>query len=246
MATKKRVIRKKMKEPDQFITFSTKAMKYINENRKELTLAIGVAVVAIIISIVIYSVLKTQKEEASFMFGQISEIMQKPVIAKEEAKEQELPEGFETYETMDKKIEDAMKAINSLKDKYSSSSVSKLATLYKSSLYLQDNKIDDAVMSAELYLKEQSDSSLNFLAQEILGYSYETKGDKEKALGMFENMSKTENKIIKAYGIYHSARILESLNKIDEAKDKYNEIVKDYADFPVKAQAENRLTVLNM
>jgi tetratricopeptide (TPR) repeat protein len=216
MAKKKRVTRKELlKKPDEFLTFSAKAMAFAANNQKPiLGVVIGVVVVALAFAGFRYfSNLSERKAYAVFEQGRslyLAEISgDKTAPAQEEAAEQ-----------FEKVIKE-----------YPSTKAARFTLLVYADMSYHRGDYQRAV---ELYQKALGAFSGEGAVQKLiwggLAYAYEAKKDYKTAAEYLQRITETEDEFMKADACYNLGRIMEALNHQEKALEAYNKVVEAYPD----------------
>jgi tetratricopeptide (TPR) repeat protein len=216
MAKKKRVKRKQLlKEPDEFLTLSAKAIGFVTNNQKPvLGVIIGVVVVALALAGFRYfSSLSERKAYTIFEQGRLHYLAEisgdKTAAAQEKAAEQ---------------FEEVIR-------EYPSTNAARFTLLVYADMSYHRGDHQRAI---ELYQKAlrafSGEGDIQKLIWVGLAYAYEAKGDYKSAAEYFERITDTKDEFMKADACYNLGRIMEALNNQEKALEAYNKVVQAYPD----------------
>ena len=216
MAKKKRVTRKKLlKEPDEFLTFSGKAIEFLADNQRSVFgVLIGVVVVAVAVAGFRY-------------FSNLSE--RNAYALFEQARLHYLAEisGDKTAPAQEEAAEQFEKVIR----KYPSTDAARFSLLVYADMSYHRGNYQRAI---ELYQKALGAFSAEGFIQKFiwngLAYAYEAKKDYKSAAEYFQRITETQDESMKADAYYNLGRMMEAVNHQEEALEAYNKVVKAYPD----------------
>ena len=208
MAVKKKIIKKKLKEPDEFISFTDHAFRFISHHYKRI-IAGGVILGVLMAAFFLFQKWEEKKEgEAYQPFGNALELYQmldSPYREGSPADYKSLIEKFDEVIT-----------------KFPSTSSGKLSVLYKGNLHLKLGEFDEATKAYETFLqKAGKEKFYRLLAMEGLGYAHEGKKEYEKAVEAYERMLAMGEGLQVANAYLSKGRCLEKLGKNKEALESY-------------------------
>jgi tetratricopeptide (TPR) repeat protein len=216
MAKKKRVTRKQLlKEPDEFLTFSAKAIQFIANNRRPvLGVVIGVVVVAVALSGFRYfSRLSERKAYAMFEKGRMrywAEISgeKEPAV-----------------------LEEAGKPFEVVLKKYPSTSAARLSLIVYADMSHHKGDYQRAIELYQEALKAFSgEGALRKLIWNGLGYSHEAQKAYKAAAEYFEKITDTQDEFMKGDAYYNLARMMEAMEHQQGALEAYSKVVDAYPD----------------
>ncbi len=209
MKVKKKITKKKLKQPDEFISFTEQSFLFMTKHSKQI--AIGVAIVLVLVlSFVLFRMWNQKKED---------EAQQRLAIALEAYQMASSPyrEGLpEEYKRALEGFEEVIKS-------FSGTRSARLSLLYKGGIHLRLGEFDEAIKAYETFLKKVGKEKFyQLLALEGLGYAYEGKKDYEKALKAYEEIIKQGDSFDRAGAHLYLARCYERVGNNDEAIRHYN------------------------
>ncbi|QTA83653.1 Tetratricopeptide repeat-containing protein [Desulfonema limicola] len=202
-----------LKEPDQFISFSTKMMNYIIKHKIAVLSSTGIvfALIIIISGIRYFSI---QEENKSFA------LMEKALARYETLEKEKGPE---------KAFEETQKDFQSIIDQYASRGGGRAARIAFANIAFQAKNFDKAVDLYKKALEDLSDdSSLKNMILSSLGYSYEGKNDYENAEKYFNMIVKGKDSLLKDDAVFNLGRIYAKMEKQDKSMEFYKKLVDEY------------------
>ncbi|NWG04814.1 MAG: tetratricopeptide repeat protein [Syntrophaceae bacterium] len=213
MTKPKKIIKKKLKKPDEFISFTERAFHFITHHFKSIAVGGGI-VLFIILSLIVYQKWETKNEEnASQLFHSIMETYQGVRSPYREGSIQEYKKVIEK--------------LNEVIDKFPRTPSGRLSLLYKGNLHLRLGEFDEAITSYETFLQKAGGEKLYLsFALEGLGYSYEGKKDYEKAIHAYQKILELGENFRVSDGHLALGRCYEKLGKNKEAVEQYKSFVK--------------------
>lgn len=216
MAKKKRVTRKQLlKEPDEFLTFSGKAIQFVANNQR-LVLGVLTGVVVIVLAFAgfgYFSKLSERRAYAMFEQGRshyLAEISGgKAPLSQKEAGEQ---------------FEEVLR-------KYPSTNAARLTLLVYADMSYHRRDYQKAI---ELYQKALSafsgDDAIKKLIWNGLAHSYEAKKAYQSAAEYFRKITESQDNFMKGDAYYNLARMMEALNHQEKALEAYKKVIEAHPD----------------
>ena len=228
MAKKKRLTRKELlKGPDEFVSFSARAIQFAVDNQRPLSYTLGglFVIVLALTAFRYFSGLSERKAYALFDQGLV------PYL------EQVSGKGTTPFEQVAKdKFDEVLK-------KYSSTKAAQLSLPLYADMSYREGSYDKAIELYERALKgfSQVDSPLQRLIWNGLGYSYEGKEDYKSASQYFQKITDSEGDFLKADAYFNLGRMFEAINNPKKAREAYSSLVKDYPGSANVQIAEERI-----
>ncbi len=213
MVKVKKITKKKLKEPDEFITFAQKSLLFITQHRKQIVVG-GVILILLILSILIYQRGERKKEKEAYLkFTTAVEVYH---VAISPYREIESSQFKHILTLFDEVI-----------TKFSSTSSGKLSHLYKGHIHLNLGEFDEAIKSYQTFLEKwRREKLFKIFAWEGLGYAYEGKGDFEKALNPYQKVLELGGDGPFALAYFNIGRCYEKLGRKKEAVESYRSFLK--------------------
>jgi tetratricopeptide (TPR) repeat protein len=214
MARIKRISKKKLKEPDEFISFTEKTYIFVKHYFKNMAIA-GIVVLVIILSILFYQRWeKRNEEEADRMYSSAVEMYRRA--------------GSLYSEGSPSEFKEVLKKFDEVITKYSRTSSGKLSLLYKGNILLRLGEFDEATKSFQAFLKKAGKEKLyQLFALEGLGYSYEGKKNYEKAIQAYQKMTEEGEGYELSNAYLDMGRCYEKLGKNKEALENYKAFLRE-------------------
>jgi tetratricopeptide (TPR) repeat protein len=216
VAKKKRVTRKKLlKEPDEFLTLSGKAIRFVTENQR---LVFGVVVGVVVVALAVagfryFADLSERKAYALFEQGRLHYL----AAISGDKTAPGYQEAAEKFEAVIRKYPSTDAAPFSLivyaDASHHSGDYQKAIELYQRAL---------GAFSPESFIEK--------LIWNGLAYAYEAKKDYKAAAEYFQKITETQDGSMKADAWYNLGRMMEADNHQKEALEAYNRVVKAYPD----------------
>ncbi len=212
MNGKRKIPKKKLKEPDEFITFTQKSILFLKDHYKKITI-FSIIILLIIVSTIIYFKLEERKEiQAQKVFDQAIESYR---IAGSTSNESSLKEYKNTIEKFDKVI-----------SQFPKTSSGKISLLYKGNIHLRLGEYKEAINSYNEFLKKGIKEKIyRVFALEGLGYAYEGKGDYNNAIEVFNKITEIGEGFEVTNAYLHLGRCKERLGRNKEAVEDYKKFL---------------------
>jgi tetratricopeptide (TPR) repeat protein len=208
MAVKKKIIKKKLKEPDEFISFTDHAFRFISRHYRRIIT--GIVILGVLLgAFFLFQKWEEKKEaEAYLPFSSALELYQMLNSPYREASPAD-------YKSLIEKFDEVI-------TKFPGTSSGKLSLLYKGNLLLRLEEFDEAIKAYETFLqKAGKEKFYRLLALEGLGYAYEGKKEYEKAVASYEKMLELREGLEAADAYLGMGRCYEKLGKKKEALESY-------------------------
>ena len=208
-----KITKKRLKEPDEFITLTQRAFLFVGGHLKQLAIGGGI-VLALAVALFLFQMWKNkQQDESDRRLAVAVEAYQRTASSFREVAPAEYKEALEKFEDV---------AAN-----FSGTSSGRLALLYTGNIHLKTGDFEKAIKAYETFLeKEGNERIYRSLALEGLGYAYEGKKDFEKALGAYQKMTEVSEGPQTGSGYFNMARCYEKLGKNEEALKNYRAFLK--------------------
>lgn len=205
--------RKSLKEPDEFITFSSRLLQQVIEHKNKIIAALGgIVVLVLIISAMNYFSKKAEDE---------SLLMLSAAVSSYEALQSESGDVAAYQGVKD----DLTKIIET----YGNKNGGKLANFFLANCSFTAGEYES---SAALYKQAAADFKDVFpfetLAKSSLGYTLAQKGDHEAAAAVFEDMAKAAAPEMEDELLFALARQYDALGKTDIEKETARKLIETY------------------
>jgi predicted negative regulator of RcsB-dependent stress response len=139
------------------------------------------------------------------------------------------------------KMERVTKALDLFKKAYDTSKTP-ISLFYIADCYYELGRYDEAIKTLEGFTgRYSSDEHLAPLAYQKMAMAYIVKGDMNGALKTLDALYNLKSDMYKDFSLIESAKLLEKAGKTDEAKKKYDELVKKFPNSPFVEEAKAKL-----
>ena len=208
MAGKRKIIKKKLKEPDEFISFTDHALRFILRHYRRIITG-GVIFGVLLAAFFLFQKWEEKREGEAYQF---------------------FGTALETYQRLDSPYREGTPAdfkgliekFDEVIMKFPRTSSGRLSLLYKGNLYLKLGEFDEAIKAYETFLqKAGKEKFYKLLATEGLGYAHEGKKEYDKAVAAYERMLEMGEGLQAANAYLSKGRCYEKLGKKKEALESY-------------------------
>ncbi len=213
MARLKKISKKKLKDPDEFMTITARSYLFISHHRKPL-LAGGIVFLILVLSVSLYFSWKKGKEaEASQRFRLAMDEYQ---MVNSSAKEDSSAEYKNVLGKFDEVIAKFPRTLSG-----------EISLLYKGNILLQLDQFEEATKTYQAFLdRAGKQKPYRLFAMEGLGYCYEGKKDYEKAIETYQKIVQEDGGFQVGDAYLNLGRCYEKLGKSKEALENYKAFLK--------------------
>ena len=217
MAKKRKKTRKELlKEPDEFLTISSKLIKLAIEYKTHLSYALGIILVlAVIISGIRFFSIRAENNASALLDKSLTKY-----------------NSIKTEKQPDEVYDEVSADFQFILNKYKGKESAKLARLVYANICYNAGKYKQAI---ELYKTALTDfTKFPMIHHQILsnlGYAYEQEEDYSTAVGYFEKISLAPEPIMRDEALYHLGRLYDKLGENEKSREAYNKILTDHQDF---------------
>lgn len=213
MVRMKKISKKKLKEPDEFVSVAEKAFLFITHHIKSIA-AGGIVVFIILVSLFFYQRWEKRNEEEAYQkFSLAVDIYQ---MVSSPYREGSLSEN-----------KNVLEKFNEVITKFPRTSSGKFSFLYMGNIHLRLSEFEEATKSYQTFLqKAGKEKFYRIFAMEGLGYAYEGKKDYEKALQAYQKILEEGESFQLGNAYLNMGRCYEKLGKNKEALENYKAFLK--------------------
>lgn len=213
MGGRRKIIKKKLKEPDEFISFTEQAFIFVKGHLKKIATG-GIVLFLILLSIFLFQKWEEKKEGDAYQkFDSAMEIYQVLNTPNREA-------SISEYKNLLEKFDEVIK-------EFPRTSSGKFSLLYVGNIHLHLGEFDEAIKAYQAFLQKAGKEKLyRYFGMEGLGYAYEEKKDYEKALEAYQKILEIGDRFQMAEPYLEMGRCYEKLGKKKEALDNYKAFLK--------------------
>jgi tetratricopeptide (TPR) repeat protein len=232
-------------EPDEFLQKSSSVMDRILENPRRFVVVTVAVIVAILALLVIASLVEEGKRSVSDSYAAALEVYQAQVV-KEGDTPPETAKKKPTFSTDEAKYQAAAEKFASFLKDNSGSAFETLAHMYNGLANMKIKQYAKAEQAfGSMIQSVDNDDPLWSLGHKLLGQTYEDQEKWEKALAEYKIISAQESmNFLKDVSLYMEGRMLERLNRDQEAMTAYVKMLDSYPESSFKASVEKRKMVL--
>ncbi|MBN2515043.1 MAG: tetratricopeptide repeat protein [Deltaproteobacteria bacterium] len=224
------IVKKDLKEQDQFVTFSTKVIQYASTNKRKIYLFSGIFVLILLLSAGGYFYKQSYEKKAQEMYSL----------------------AYNSYRTVngDTDKETYTKAVGLYQElikKYPRSRAASVASYNLGNIYFKLGEIDKSIDAYNEFLRTSSKNNiLTMFAYYGLGYCYEAQKKYDKALDSFSNIGlHNAGTFYLAMNYNNMARIYEEMNKHDKAQEYYEKALKQTTDPVMERLIKRKMSTLS-
>ena len=211
-----RAKKKKLKEPDEFITFSSKALAFLLENKSQ---AIFISISLLLIMIIFTGIRSYYIKSENRAFTILSQSIAEYQAAVKDGR------NTSALQKVDEEL-------NAILDQYSAGSAKKFVKVYLANIHFQNKDFDKAVDLYDVALKDfGEDPLINNLILSSLACSYAEKNDYKSALSYFETIVSGGNGFMKDEALFNLGRLYEATGEQDKSRDAFLSLDKNYPDY---------------
>ena len=200
MVAKRRITKKQLREPDEFITVGAKAMQYATTHLTYIGLGV-LLLAAIIVALVLWRQHHAASEDMAFTL---------------------LGRGITLYQQEEKRKE-ALPVFTELINDYPRTTAGKVALLYRGRSSMLQGDYDQAIADFTLFLKRSSQPFLRVIALNALGNSYSATGEYQQAIDNFQKVIDSGDEWLKPYALLQMGMCWEKLGDKTKAAQAYQE-----------------------
>ncbi len=213
--TKKITRKKLLKEPDEFITFTSKTIRFAMDYKYPLTGGlVGLVILILIGAGIRYFSIKA--ENTAFTLLSQSQIKYEALL-KQNGPQKALTEIAADFEGILKK--------------YSTQKGGRLARVIYASICYKAGNLDQAIALYNESLKDfNSNPFLKNLILSGLGYAHEEKKDLESATKYFNMIVAGSDPVMKSDALYHLGRLYDAKGDRDKSNAAYKQLLDRHAD----------------
>jgi tetratricopeptide (TPR) repeat protein len=227
MATAKKISRKELKEPDEFITFWARAVEFAQLH--SLRIVIGVASVLVVLLLIWAGAAYSEKREAQAarLLAQAQALLQP--TSPEDQQRQDDPQAKGR----------GLEILVDLVENYERTKACGVARILLGQGYYEQEKYDEAIAVYDAFLKKKEPvPKLTAMAWEGLAYSHEAKQDYRQAVICYEKLSQMALSNVHPWAYMGMARCYEKLGKPEKAIDAYRALLADHANHSKAPEAK--------
>jgi tetratricopeptide (TPR) repeat protein len=253
----KKLRRKDLKRPDEFVSRTMRLGEWVRGHQRLATIAgLGLVAAVVAVALTIHLMARSRVGSSEGLWTAMDVLVSPLAPSKndDEQEDREPPRGYETFDTTEARAKAASKAFRAVHDEHRGRAAGQVAAL---GLAGTEFSLGEYAKARRLYEEFLSDTGgldqLKVIAVEGIGYCLEADERYDKALEKFRELEKLDGGRYRDLAQYHQARMLEKLNKSDDAAELYRAVVRraeqageeTEVDLFVQDRAESRLAVID-
>ncbi|HEY4393731.1 MAG TPA: tetratricopeptide repeat protein [Polyangia bacterium] len=249
---KRRLSKKELKQPDQFVDFWTRvshaAGAYVSSHSRALIISLTALATVIAGSVAMTQFSERRAVRAMEALDRVQRIAAVDV-APPGGTPPSTEDGLPHLPTQKAQLEAALKELDAAFSPSSRGPLHAEAMLVRGSLLLSLDRAGEAIPTYQALLADSLDKRLRFLADEGLGYGYEHEGKLAEAQAAFAKLGDDAGGMDGFYkdrALFHQARIAELKSNPADAKRIYHEVLDKNPTTSLREEITNRLAALEM
>jgi len=210
---KKKITKKSLKEPDEFVSSTEKAFLFITHHVKPIVTG-GIVVLILLLSIFLYQKWEKRNEEEAYRkFSLAVDLYQMVSSPNKEGSPSEYKNVLEKFGEVIAKFPRTLPG--------------RISLLYQGNIHLRLSEFEEATKSYQTFLQKAKKEKLyRIFAMEGLGYSHEGKKEYEKALDAYQKILEEGETFQMGNAYLNMGRCYEKLGKNKEALENYKAFLK--------------------
>lgn len=222
---KKRILLNKQVS-NQSVPWNERAISILEENKQNFLYLVGGIFVFFVLFAGITLYLKNYETDALRIF------MEANALYNNETRKEKAQDYEKTLEAFEK-----------ITLSYRRSKVAPFANMYLSKIYYSTKEFPKALENYKGLIQDDLDESLMIFAQYGMGKTYESMGKFDDALKHYEVVSR-RNSSLSSLILMDLGRLMEKMNRTEDAKSKYREFIDMNPDSPFKTEIIYKLSQL--
>jgi len=235
MATAKKVSRKELKQPDEFVSFWVRVIGYAQQHAREIIIGIA-SVVVLSLLIWAWTAYAAKKETTASRMVAQAQSLWKPSSPGGVAEQAGI--GIDGPGKDPEAENRAREILEDVVDNYGRTSACPVARILLGQIYYEKGDYDKAIGTYEEVLKGKNRKpELTALAWEGLAYSHEAKEDFTEALGCYRELTQMTLTNVQGWAYMGQARCYEKLKEYEKALDAYRTLLAEQPQHPRAPEA---------
>lgn len=234
MATRKKITRKEIRQPDEFLTLSARAIEFVQAHTREIAIGIGALLVAGLLFWAGSAYTNRREAKAAHLLAQAQALLH-PAPDAREGEPDPAAEGKADPEAES----GAVALLEDLVENYKRTEASGTARILLAQRYYEAGNIEGAIETYKRSLKRGNrKAELKAMAWEGLAYAYEAEKDFQQALGWYEKLSRSSLTHFQGWAYLGMARCYEKLGENRKAIDAYRSLLAEHPQHPWAPEAQ--------
>jgi tetratricopeptide (TPR) repeat protein len=231
----KRITRKTIKKPDEFISSVDSAVKFLKTNYQRIILIVLLIVVVIVLGYTTVYMMHIKERDAKLLLQEAETAYSAPVLPPGQDMSK-VPPGTHYYFSEEERSKEVLDKTDALLKKYPSTKAAVEARMLKAQALWSEGKKEEAAKEYQEVADRHPNKLPGALAQISLAGIMEDRGDYDAAIAQYEKLLNLPSEsLFKDY-------ILSSLGACEERKDRPEEALKAYQrlvdEYPMSVYAD--------
>jgi tetratricopeptide (TPR) repeat protein len=141
-------------------------------------------------------------------------------------------------------LERAVAEFQKVRDEHPRTRHAALALFHQANAYAALERFDDAIAGYDRWLAEYTGHELAPLVTQRLAYALWAKGQPEKALARFDEVTKIPDALNRDLAYFEKGRVLEQLGKMEQAIEAYTALAKEFSSSSWTSEGNARILAL--
>ncbi len=250
-----------IEEQDEFVSGMERIIKVLKPYAKQLLIGSVVILVAVVSAVGYNMYKKKQAAAASELYSAAVRLYEEPVMTEEEAeliKSLNLPNqpNFVSHASVEIRAEKTLAILDQIRAEYGSTDAADATRLFHAGVLFDAERYDEAADMYGEFASSDASPDQRAIAREGLGYALEAEAlaakdagvrqaGLEAALEAFKQVQPDAEGVLRDRALYHQARVLQSLDRGEEAVALYNEVLDTMPTTPLRRDINSRLAALD-
>jgi tetratricopeptide (TPR) repeat protein len=221
MAKKIKLTRKQIKQRDEFLTMTDRALEYLMNHMNGAIAILVMIIVALILGFGVRYWMRTRQEEASKELTAALSVLGQPLSR--DLTDEQILAGVKSFVTEEERAGEAVRKLEEMVNSYRGSKAAEEAHYYLASLYYHLQNYPRSLDHYNEYLKISSGSGKNRdpLFKSLIYFNqaccYFNIGNYEDALELYRKVIENKDSANRAESLVNAARCEEEMNNLDAA-----------------------------
>ena len=246
---------------DEFVSGVTSFAEKLAPYARKIVAAV-VAFFLVVAAVMGYRWYQERREaRATEIVAQAMEIYQQPVVSEEQAAlfaQLDIPGLPEvTHPSAKARAEAALAEWEALVGDYGDTDAARHSQLFFAGVLYDAQRYDEAAELYRAFAQSDAPAEQRAIAREGVAYTLEAQAlaaedaqarqaGLEQALAAFEKVQERDDGFYRDYALYHQGRVLESLDRRDDAVAMYQKVLEQFPSTPLRQPIDNRLAALGV
>ncbi len=234
-ATKRKITRKELKQPDEFLSFWARTYQWVRHHEKEFLVGLACLLTIAAAAWAVSAHARNRQERASRLLARAQALLG-PVTT---------PGSGEDQKPADR-ADQALPLLQKLVEDFDGTKASRVGRLLLARIRFNRGQYDAAIDAYREFLRAGGEpSDLRVMAWEGLAYAYEAKGEYEKAAEYYEKLTSEQGVPTRGWAYLGLGRCYERLGRVQQAAEAYEALLREDPGHPEATVAKANLSRLS-